>query len=295
MVAAFFERFAPSLLPWLQLMRLDRPVGAVLLLWPTLWAVWIASDGTPSIKNVVIFTLGVFVTRAAGCVINDIADRDFDGHVKRTVNRPLATGVISLKQAIGLLVGLLTISLVLVLLLHWRTFFLSFVALALLLVYPFSKRFTQLPQVVLGAAFSWAIPMAFIEITGELPAVCWLIFTANMLWTVMYDTQYAMCDRDDDIKLGIKSTAILFGDADKLMLGILQVLTLLTLLLLGVGEQLAWPWYLGLVGMVGCFMWQQKLTWHRERLACFLAFRTNQLAGGVVFVGLAIASLPLFH
>lgn len=290
---ALVKKHVPGLAPWLQLMRLDKPVGAVLLLWPTLWAVWIAADGHPSIKNVVIFTLGVFVTRAAGCVINDIADRDFDGHVKRTQKRPLAAGTITLKQALGLLLVLLLLSLVLVLFLSWNTFFLAFGALALLLGYPFSKRFTQLPQVVLGAAFSWGIPMAFMETTQSLPAVCWLIFTANMLWTVMYDTQYAMCDRDDDIRLGIKSTAILFGDADRVILGILQLLTLLALVMLGSGLGLAWPWYLGLAGMAACFVWQQKLTLKRARLDCFLAFRTNQLAGAFPFVGLVVAYLVM--
>lgn len=275
-----------SLLPWLQLMRMDKPVGAVLLLWPTLWAVWIAANGQPALKLVIIFSLGVFVTRAAGCVINDIADRDFDAHVKRTVNRPIATGIISVKQALALFTGLMLVALILVLFLHVQTILLALVAAGLIVIYPFSKRFTQLPQVVLGAAFSWGIPMAFMEITGELPAACWLIFTANMLWTVMYDTQYAMCDRDDDIKLGIKSTAILFGDADPLILGVLQLMTLGTLVILGHGLELTWPWYLGLVGMAACFIWQQKLTWHRERLACFLAFRTNQLAGALVFAGL---------
>lgn len=283
---ALIERRCPSLLPWLQLMRLDKPVGAVLLLWPTLWAVWIAAGGHPSVKNVVIFSLGVFITRAAGCVINDIADRNFDGKVKRTAARPLASGKIGVKQALVLFAVLMLIALGLVLLLKWETFLLALVAVALIVIYPFSKRVTQLPQVVLGAAFSWGIPMAFMETTGELPAACWLIFTANLLWTVMYDTQYAMCDRDDDLKLGIKSTAILFGDADRAILGILQVMTLGALLLLGNGLQLGWPWFVGLAGMSACFVWQQQLTWQRERLACLLAFRTNQLAGGLVFVGL---------
>lgn len=289
MIHSLVDKHAPSLLPWLQLMRLDKPVGAVLLLWPTLWALWVAAGGIPDARVLAVFVLGVFVTRAAGCVVNDLADRDFDAHVKRTAQRPLATGALSVKQALILLAVLLSIALLLVLFLKWSTFLLSLVALLLLLLYPFSKRVTQLPQVVLGAAFSWAIPMAFMEVTGELPAACWLIFTANMLWTVCYDTQYAMCDRDDDLKVGIKSSAILFGDADRLMLGLLQLMTLLTLVLLGNGLALGWPWYLGLVGMAGCFVWQQRLTWERERLACFLAFRTNQLAGGLVFAGLAAA------
>lgn len=238
-----------------------------------------------------IFTLGVFITRAAGCVINDIADRHIDGRVKRTTQRPLARGELNVKQAVGLLVALLLVALLLVLQLKWSTFLLSFIALALLLAYPFSKRFTQLPQVVLGAAFSWGIPMAFMETRGELPAICWLILTGNVLWTVMYDTQYAMCDRDDDLQIGVKSTAILFGDADRLILGILQLLTLAALWLVGLQAGLAWPWYLGLAGMLACFGWQQKLTWERERLACFQAFRSNQLAGALPFVGLLAAYL----
>lgn len=286
---ALIERHCPALLPWLQLMRMDKPVGAVLLLWPTLWAVWIAAGGHPDVKNVVIFSLGVFVTRAAGCVVNDLADRKFDAHVKRTANRPLATGAITVKQALALFAALMLIALVLVLFLQWRTFLLALVAVALIVAYPFSKRVTQLPQVVLGCAFSWGIPMAFMETAGTLPAACWLIFTANLLWTVMYDTQYAMCDRDDDLKIGIKSTAILFGDADRVILGVLQFLTLATLALLGNGLHLSWPWYAGLVGMAACFIWQQWLTWERERLACLLAFRTNQLAGCLVFVGLVAA------
>ena len=290
-MSSLIERHCPALLPWLQLMRLDKPVGAVLLLWPTLWAVWIAAAGHPSVKNVVIFSLGVFITRAAGCVMNDIADRDFDAHVKRTAGRPLATGALSVKQALLLFGVLMLLALVLVLFLKWETLLLALVAVGLIIAYPFAKRVTQLPQVVLGAAFSWGIPMAFMETTGELPAACWLIFTANLLWTVMYDTQYAMCDRDDDLKIGIKSTAILFGDADRLILAILQLLALAALFLLGQGLQLGWPWLLGLAGMAACFVWQQWLTRARERLACLLAFRTNQLAGALVFAGLVTAYL----
>tara|TARA_A100001391_G_scaffold65785_1_gene41309 strand:- start:3121 stop:4002 length:882 start_codon:yes stop_codon:yes gene_type:complete len=283
---AFVEHRWPSLWPWIQLMRLDRPIGSMLLMWPTLWALWIAGDGTPSLKHILVFVLGVYVMRAAGCVINDFADRDFDGHVARTRERPLATGALSAKQALLLFCGLGLLAFVLVLFLNRFTLLLSFGGLALAMLYPFTKRFTYLPQMFLGAAFSWAIPMAFAAETGAVPEIAWLLFVTNLLWTVGYDTEYAMCDREDDLKIGVKSTAILFGDLDRLMVGVLQGLTLVALWLVGQRLGLSWPWYLGLAGMAAGFLHQQWRIRYRQPWPCFQAFLSNHWAGGCVFAGL---------
>ena len=283
---AFVEHRYPALWPWIQLMRLDRPIGSMLLMWPTLWALWIAGNGTPSLKHIVIFVLGVFVMRAAGCVINDFADRDFDGHVTRTRGRPLATGALSARQALMLFAALGLIALGLVLCLNRFTLVLSFGGLGLAVLYPFTKRFTYLPQLFLGAAFSWAIPMAFAAETESVPEIAWLLFTTNLLWTVAYDTEYAMCDREDDLKVGIKSTAILFGDLDKVMVGALQVLTLVALWVLGQRLGFTWPWYLGLAGMAAGFAHQQWRIRYREPWPCFHAFLSNHWAGASVFAGL---------
>ena len=283
---AFVEQRYPALWPYIQLMRLDRPIGTLLLLWPTLGAVWIAGAGTPSLTVIVVFFLGVVIMRAAGCVINDFADRDFDGDVERTQGRPLATGALSAKQALALFCGLGLLAFGLVLFLNELTFWLSFGGLGLAVLYPFTKRFTFMPQLFLGAAFSWAIPMAFAAETGEVPEIAWLLYVANVLWTVAYDTEYAMCDREDDLKLGIKSTAILFGDADRLMIGLLQALTLLALIMVGHRLDFNWPWYAGLVGMALSFAYQHSLIRYRERWPSFHAFLTNHGAGACVFIGL---------
>ena len=285
---AFVEHRYPALWPWIQLMRLDRPIGSMLLMWPTLWALWIAGDGTPGLKHIIIFVLGVFVMRAAGCVINDFADRDFDGHVTRTRGRPLATGALSARQALMLFAALGLIALGLVLCLNRFTLVLSFGGLGLAVLYPFTKRFTYLPQLFLGAAFSWAIPMAFAAETESVPEIAWLLYVANVLWTVAYDTEYAMCDREDDLRIGIKSTAILFGDADRLITGLLQGLTLVCLLLVGARFDLGLYYYLGLLGMTLGFAWQHWLMRERERLACLQAFLSNHWAGMLVFIGLAL-------
>ena len=283
---AFVEQRYPALWPYIQLMRLDRPIGTLLLLWPTLGAVWIAGAGTPSLTVIVVFFLGVVIMRAAGCVINDFADRDFDGDVERTQGRPLATGALSAKQALALFCGLGLLAFGLVLFLNELTFWLSFGGLGLAVLYPFTKRFTFMPQLFLGAAFSWAIPMAFAAETGEVPEIAWLLYVANVLWTVAYDTEYAMCDREDDLKLGIKSTAILFGDADRLMIGLLQALTLLALIMVGHRLDFNWPWYAGLVGMALSFAYQHSLIRYRERWPSFHAFLNNHWAGACVFIGL---------
>ena len=285
MLVAIQTRY-PALWPWIQLMRLDRPIGALLLLWPTLWAVWVAGDGTPSLTVILVFIAGVWVMRAAGCVINDFADRNFDGSVARTRERPLATGALSAKQALMLFAGLLVLALLLLIPLNRFAFYLSFGGAGLAVLYPFMKRFTFLPQLFLGAAFGWAIPMAFAAEANSLPAAAWLIFTAKVVWTVAYDTQYAMCDREDDLKIGIKSTAILFGEADRLIIGVLQALTLWPLWLLGRGLDFGWPWYLGLAVAAALFIYQQWLIRHREPAACFRAFLNNQWVGLAIFAGL---------
>ncbi|EKF73413.1 UbiA prenyltransferase [Alcanivorax hongdengensis A-11-3] len=283
---AFVEQRYPALWPYIQLMRLDRPIGTLLLMWPTLWALWIAGNGTPSLKNIVIFVLGVFLMRAAGCVINDFADRDFDGDVERTQGRPLATGALTSKQALLLFCGLGLAAFVLVLFLNELTFWLSFGGLGLAVLYPFTKRFTFMPQLFLGAAFSWAIPMAFAAETNTVPEIAWLLYVANLVWTVAYDTEYAMCDREDDLKLGIKSTAILFGDADRLMIAILQGLTLLALIMVGRRLDFSWPWYAGLAAMAVTFVFQHGLIRYRERWPSFFAFLNNHWSGALVFAGL---------
>lgn len=274
-----------------QLTRMDKPIGTYLLLWPTYWALWIACDGWPSLHLLVVFSLGVFVMRSAGCVINDIADMKIDGKVERTKNRPLVSGSMTKDEAISLFGVLIGIALGLVLTLSWATIYLSVVALLLAASYPFMKRYTQLPQVVLGAAFSWGMIMAFSEGMGEIPVVAWLLFSANLLWTVAYDTMYAMVDRDDDLRIGVKSTAILFGKHDKRIILFLQLLTLA--LLVSVGEMLAfgWPYQLSLVIAAGFFCYQQILIVNRERDKCFQAFLNNHFVGLVVFIGIAIEHL----
>lgn len=271
--------------------RMDKPIGTYLLLWPTYWALWIASDGWPSFHLLIVFSLGVFVMRSAGCVINDFADRKIDGKVKRTQNRPLVSGMMTSSEAINLFGVLIGVALGLVLTLSWPTIYLSIVAVLLASLYPFMKRYTQLPQVVLGAAFSWGMIMAFSEAQGEIPLVAWLLFAANLLWTVAYDTMYAMVDRDDDLQIGVKSTAILFGNSDKRIVGTLQLLTLA--LLWTVGDMLAfgWPYQLSLVIAAALFSYQQLLIVNREREACFQAFLHNHWVGMIIFCGISVEYL----
>jgi 4-hydroxybenzoate polyprenyltransferase len=270
---------------WL-LMRMNKPVGIYLLLWPTLWALWLASVGMPDWDILVIFVLGVVVMRAAGCVINDIADRKIDGHVKRTVARPLITGQVSLKQAWALFAGLLLCALVLVLQLNIQTLYLSFVAVLLASAYPFLKRYTHLPQVALGAAFSWAIPMAFMAVNQHVPLWAWWLYVANLAWTVAYDTQYAMVDRDDDLNIGVKSTAILFGRYDVVWIAVLQLVTLGSLGMVGLLLSLPMVYWVSLIVVFGMFLYHQRLLKDRERDACFRAFIHNHWAGFVVWLGL---------
>ena len=272
-----------------RLMRIDKPIGSLLLLWPTYWALWLAGGQIPSLKLLVVFTLGVFFMRAAGCVVNDFADRRVDGHVKRTAHRPLPSGAVTEKESKILFVALVLVSFGLVLTLNAMTIWLSVAALALAWVYPFMKRFTHLPQVVLGMAFGWSIPMAYPAVSESLPLSCWLLFLANICWTVAYDTQYAMVDRDDDLRIGIKSTAILFGRFDKLIIGLLQLATLLLMVWIGYLNQLSGAYYWGILLAGALFIHQQKLIALRERMPCFQAFLNNNYAGLVLFIGIALS------
>ncbi|WP_338327969.1 4-hydroxybenzoate octaprenyltransferase [Rosenbergiella collisarenosi] len=280
---------------YLQLMRLDKPIGTLLLLWPTFWALWLSGMAFPPLSVLIVFTLGVIFMRAAGCVINDYADRNIDGHVERTKNRPLASGRVSAKEAKILFLALVVCSFLLVLTMNRMTILLSVVAVLLASIYPFMKRYTHLPQVVLGAAFGWAIPMSWAAVTETLPGVCWLLFFANICWTVAYDTQYAMVDRNDDLKIGVKSTAILFGQHDRTIIGFLQFLTLFLLVLVGRTLHLNTFYYGSLVVAAILFVWQQKLTYQRERGACFQAFLNNNYVGLVIFAGVILNSLPFIN
>lgn len=272
-----------------QLMRMDKPIGTLLLLWPTLWALIISAQGMPSVNVLVVFVLGVIFMRAAGCVINDFADRKVDGHVKRTKQRPLPSGRVSAKEAIGLFLVLAVSSFLLVMSMNALTIKLSFVGIFLAFIYPFMKRYTHLPQLFLGLAFSWSIPMAWAAEANEIPMMVWFIFAINALWTIAYDTQYAMVDRDDDLKIGIKSTAILFGRFDKMVIGVLQLTTLAMLMWVGVYYQLGASYYWCLLIAGALFVFQQHLIRHRDRELCFRAFLNNNYVGMVITIGLFIA------
>lgn len=272
---------------YLLLMRTDKPIGIYLLLWPTLMALLLAAQGLPQWHIVIVFCLGVVIMRSAGCVINDYADRHVDGSVERTVNRPLVNGDVTEKEAVYLFLALIFSAFLLVLTLNWQTILLSVAAVGLASLYPFMKRYTHLPQFVLGAAFSWAIPMAFMAIRVELPSWIWVLFSANLIWTVAYDTQYAMVDRDDDIKIGVKSTAILFGQYDKVIIGIMQLLTLIAMLWLGDHLDLAWPFFLSVVVSGLLFIYQQRLIKDRVKALCFKAFLNNHYVGMALTLGIA--------
>jgi len=270
------------------LTRLHKPIGILLLLWPTLWALWIAAAGMPDLSILLVFLLGVVLMRSAGCVINDYADRHFDPHVARTRERPIAAGRVGPREALILFAVLCLLAFALVLTLNRQTIYLSFGALLLAAVYPFSKRYTQLPQVVLGAAFGWAIPMAFAAVQGEVPRLAWLLFTVNVLWSTVYDTFYAMVDRDDDVKIGVRSTAILFGESDLLIVGVLQILMLAGLILVGQLADLGRYFYLGLLVAAGLSLYQQYLARRRDRDGCFQAFLNNNSLGACVFLGILL-------
>ena len=272
---------------WL-LARFDRPIGTLILLWPTLWALWVAGDGKPDGLVLTVFVLGVVLMRAAGCVINDYADRDFDPHVERTKQRPIAAGKVKPKEALILFAVLCLIAFGLVLLMNIYTILLSFIGAFLAASYPFMKRYTQLPQAYLGIAFGWAVPMAFAAQRGEIPLVAWLMYLAVMLWALVYDTMYAMVDKDDDLKIGVKSTAILFGDYDRHIMAILQTIIIGLLIAVGILAQLQWPYYLGVAAATGLCGYQQKLIFHRQKAACFKAFLNSNWFGLAVFLGLLV-------
>ena len=270
-----------------RLMRLHRPIGTLLLLWPVLWGLWIAAEGIPDAQVLLVFLLGTLSMRSGGCVINDFADRNIDGHVKRTRDRPLATGRVSVKEALILFTLLVAISALLVLTMNHLTVKLAFVGVALAIIYPFSKRYTYIPQIFLGAAFGWGIPMAYAAQTNSVPNLAWAVMATTVLWAMIYDTQYAMVDREDDIKLGLKSTAILFDDSDRSFIGAFQILMLLGLILIGREAQLAWPYALALVVCAGMAVYQQFLIRNRDPADCFKAFMNNNWYGAVVFIGVA--------
>lgn len=274
-----------------QLMRWHRPIGSLLLLWPTLWALWIAGNGHPSLEIIVIFIAGVFVMRSAGCVINDIADRHIDGFVKRTKLRPLVTGQVSLREALLLFAMLCGIALVLVLQLNIFTVLLSGIGLVLATIYPFMKRITYWPQLVLGMAFAWSIPMVFAAVLDQLPSITWWLFAAGVLWPFAYDTQYAMADREDDVQIGIKSTAILFGQYDRAIILLIQLLVLGILCYIGITLPLKTWFYVGLCLAILLFAYQHYLIKDRNPELCFKAFLNNQWVGLIVFVGIVVSYL----
>jgi 4-hydroxybenzoate polyprenyltransferase len=270
------------------LTRLHRPIGIFLLMWPALWGLWIAGQGQPPWEIVLVFIAGVVVMRSAGCAINDYADRHIDGHVSRTRERPLATGLVSPREALAVFAVLSLVAFALVLLLNWQTVLMSLVAVALAAVYPFMKRYTHLPQLVLGTAFGWAVPMAFTAVNGSVPPVGWALFAASVLWTMIYDTEYAMVDREDDLKIGVKSTAVLFGELDRLLIGVFQIAMLGGLVLVGVLAGLGVYYYAGLVLAGGLALRQQYLIRDRDPRECFKAFLNNNCLGLSIFVGLLI-------
>ena len=270
----------------LQVMRVDKPIGTYLLLAPALWGLIIASNGLPSLFLLTTFVVGSVVMRSAGCTTNDLADRKLDGFVERTRSRPLVTGEVSVSEALCLLAALLILALWLVMQTNWLTVQLSIVGAVLTIIYPFMKRFTHWPQVVLGAAFSWSIPMAFAATSAHLPSGLWWLFVANLLWVVVYDTQYAMVDREDDLQVGIKSTAILFGDLDTRVILVLQVLCLLAFVATGLSFGLG-PIYFISIGLVAAlFLRHRKLINNRSRETCFQAFNESKWIGLIVAVGL---------
>ena len=285
------QSFTNRLQQYFFLTRLNRPIGALLLLWPMLWALWIASKGRPDGWVLFVFIAGVVLMRSAGCVINDYADRNFDPHVARTRTRPIAAGKVAPREALLLFAVLCLLAFGLVLTLNRLTIYMSFIGAVLAIIYPFMKRYTHLPQVVLGMAFGWAVPMAFAAQSGEIPRVGWLLYVITILWSVIYDTMYAMVDREDDLKIGVKSTAILFGEADRLIIGVFQALMFSGLWLLGQDLQLSIIYKVTLLVAAGFALYQQWLIRFREPRQCFRAFLNNNWLGMVLFIGLVLEYL----
>lgn len=273
---------------YVRLIRLDKPVGTLLLLWPTLTALWIATDGRPPAWLVGIFVLGTLLTRSAGCAINDVADRDFDGHVKRTADRVVSSGALSPLEAVAVAVVLLLLAALLLIPLNALTFWLAVIGVTVATTYPFFKRFFPLPQAYLAIAFSFGIPMAFAAALGHVPAIGWWLFAANLFWVVAYDTEYAMVDRDDDIRIGLRSSAILFGRADVAAVMFCYGAHLSLLLVVGAAIGARWPFYLGWAAALGCVVYHYVLIRSRERADCFRAFRHNQWVGFAIFAGVAL-------
>jgi len=281
-------RIRGGLLEYARLMRLDRPIGIWLLLWPTLWALWISSRGNPNPRVFLVFVAGTVLMRSAGCAINDYADRSFDPHVARTKDRPLAAGRISTLEALILFALLSLTALMLALQLNKSTLLLAVAGGFLAVSYPFVKRFLPVPQMYLGVTFGWGIPMAFMAQYEQLPRVAWLLLLANVLWVTVYDTIYAMVDRDDDLKIGVRSTAILFGDSDRHIIAVLQIMTLVTLYLVGSAIHMGHWYHAGLWAGAVFFVYQLWLIRGREREACFRAFLNNNYFGMAVFIGMAL-------
>lgn len=270
------------------LARFDKPIGILILLWPALWALWVASNGKPDRLVLTVICLGVILMRAAGCVINDYADRDFDPHVERTKQRPIAAGKVTPKEALIFFLILIICAFGLVLLLNTFTILLSFGGAFLAASYPFMKRYTQLPQAYLGMAFGWAVPMTFAAQTNSIPAVAWVMYLAVLLWALVYDTMYAMVDKDDDLKIGVKSTAILFGDYDRHIMAILQIIILGLLVTIGIMQHSGWAYYLGVLIAASLSAYQQILIFHRDKVLCFKAFLNNNWFGLAIFIGLLV-------
>ncbi len=271
-----------------RLMRIDKPIGLWLLLWPTLWALWIAGDGHPDQGLFVVFVLGVFIMRSAGCVLNDFVDRKIDPYVERTRDRPIASGAVAPFEALTLFVALGLIAVGLATMLNQPARMLAIVGAALTIIYPFIKRFVSIPQFILGAAFGWAVPMAFAAQTGELPQIAWVVFGAALIWAVIYDTFYAMVDREDDMKIGVKSTAILFGDADLFVIAGMQVVMIAALIFVGLRAELGFWYYLSLAVSAGLMARHQWLARNREKEGCFKAFLQNHHIGLVIFIGILL-------
>jgi 4-hydroxybenzoate polyprenyltransferase len=271
--------------PFIELMRIDQPIGILLLLWPTLWALWIAGHGQPSSKIAIIFILGTFFMRSAGCVVNDVADKKYDKDVTRTKKRPLASGVLKSRHAIWVFLTLISCSFLLVSQTNRLTLELAVIGIFLASTYPYAKRFTYLPQIHLGIAFGWAVPMSFAAQISALPRECWAIFIVTIIWALIYDTEYAMVDRDDDLKIGVKSTAILFGEDDRFIIGLLQILMLFGLFMIGNIASLSWQFYLSIAITALIFCHQQLKLKERTRNAYFKAFRSNNYVGLTIFIG----------
>ncbi|WP_248321214.1 MULTISPECIES: 4-hydroxybenzoate octaprenyltransferase [unclassified Caballeronia] len=273
---------------YMRLVRLDKPIGSLLLLWPTLNALWIASDGRPSLMLIVIFAIGTLLMRSAGCAINDYADRDFDRYVKRTAERPITSGKIRAWEAVALAAALSLVAFLLILPLNALTKELSVFALFVAGTYPFTKRFFAIPQAYLGIAFGFGIPMAFAAVQDHVPMLAWIMLAANVFWSVAYDTEYAMVDRDDDIKIGIRTSALTFGRYDVLAVMLCYAATLAVYAGIGVALHFGWPYWLGWLGAAGCAGYHYTLIRNRERMACFAAFKHNNWLGGVLFAGIAL-------